>query len=262
MHLMNDDLRPGRGPIQPSALSLHGSVRPSHAWYLPIKFVVEWALTAMLLVPVGMLICMLALAVRLTSRGKAFYRQVRVGLDGNDFTMIKLRSMVENSEAGTGAVWSQPGDKRVTKIGRMLRDTHMDELPQLWNVLRGEMSLIGPRPERPQIVSRLEQTIPNYRDRVVVRPGLTGLAQVQLPPDSDDLSVKRKLAYDRYYVEWMSPWLDVRIAISTVFYFTSAAFKALCHSLVRSYGKHAEQSCEDPDLFSQQDTVRPAQVAG
>jgi lipopolysaccharide/colanic/teichoic acid biosynthesis glycosyltransferase len=170
MHLINKDLRPSRSPIQPSKVVLASPLRPRWGWYPPIKFTAEWIMTVLLLVPVGTLICVLAVLVKLTSPGRAFYRQNRVGKDGRVFTMIKIRSMIENSEVGTGAVWSQPGDPRVTKLGRILRDTHMDELPQLWNVLRGEMSLIGPRPERPEIVSRLELSIPNYRDRIAVRP--------------------------------------------------------------------------------------------
>jgi lipopolysaccharide/colanic/teichoic acid biosynthesis glycosyltransferase len=107
------------------------------------------------------------------------------------------------------------GDSRVTPIGRFLRASHIDELPQLWNVLCGDMSLIGPRPERPEFTPVLEQAIAGYRDRLVIRPGVTGLAQVQLPPDTDLASVQRKLAYDLYYIEHMSPWLDVRVLIGT-----------------------------------------------
>jgi lipopolysaccharide/colanic/teichoic acid biosynthesis glycosyltransferase len=261
MHLINQDLRPVRGPIRLSQVVLSPSLCVRYRWYPPIKFLAEWIMALLLLIPVGLLIGALAVLVKITSPGRAFYRQKRVGLNGRIFTMIKIRSMIENSEAKTGAVWSQPGDPRVTKIGRILRDTHMDELPQLWNVLRGEMSLIGPRPERPEIVSRLEASIPNYRDRMMVRPGLTGLAQVQLPPDSDDTSVKRKLAYDRYYVEQMSPWLDTRIAVSTFFYFSSAAFNALCHLFVRSYGKDIEENFLDPDLVDAGQS-QPATVAG
>lgn len=251
MHLINKELRPGRSAIKLSQFNTDNLLRPRWAWYPAIKCAGEWVMTLVLMVPIGALILALAAAVKLTSPGKAFYRQRRVGRNGKIFTMVKIRSMVEDSEVGTGPVWSQPGDPRVTKIGRILRDTHMDELPQLWNVLRGEMSLIGPRPERPEIVSRLEVSIPNYRDRIAVRPGLTGLAQVQLPPDSDDTSVRRKLAYDRYYVENMTPWLDTSIAVSTVFYFSSAAFKALCHMLVKGHGRAAERSFNDDVMVEQ-----------
>jgi lipopolysaccharide/colanic/teichoic acid biosynthesis glycosyltransferase len=153
--------------------------------------------------------------VRLTSRGPAFYSQIRLGLGGRPYRIYKFRSMVLDSEAATGARWSTPGDPRVTPLGRILRATHLDELPQLWNVLRGEMSLVGPRPERPEFVVQLERAIPYYRERLTVRPGVTGLAQVQLPPDVDLRSVRRKVAYDLYYTRHMSLWLDLRLIAST-----------------------------------------------
>ena len=109
----------------------------------------------------------------------------------------------------------------------MLRATHLDELPQLWNVVRGEMSLVGPRPERPEFVRELERVIPNYRERLRVRPGITGLAQVQLPPDEDLAGVTRKVAYDVYYVERISPWLDVRILIGTALKLSGASFQSI-----------------------------------
>src|SRR5262249_23695826 len=114
-----------------------------------------------------------------------------------------------------GARWSTPGDSRVTPVGRLLRLTHIDELPQLWNVLRGDMSLIGPRPERPEFVPQLERAIPLYRIRLLVRPGLTGLAQVQLPPDTNLDSVRVKLAYDLWYVRQLNFVLDLRILFAT-----------------------------------------------
>src|SRR5262249_45239825 len=115
----------------------------------------------------------------------------------------------------SGVRWATQDDPRVTPVGRFLRRSHLDELPQLWNVLRGEMSLVGPRPERPEFVPNLEAAIPHYRERLLVRPGLTGLAQVQLPADTDLASVRRKLAYDLYYVRRMSPWMDLCIFLCT-----------------------------------------------
>ena len=108
-----------------------------------------------------------------------------------------------------------PGDPRVTHIGRFLRWSHVDELPQLINILKGEMSLVGPRPERPEFIDQLERALPDYRRRLFVRPGLTGLAQVQQPPDTDLVSVRRKLNYDLYYVDRMNPWLDFRLIVGT-----------------------------------------------
>ena len=136
-----------------------------------------------------------AIVVKLTSRGPAFYTQIRLGQDGRAYAIYKLRTMTHDCEKLSGPQWSKKGDCRVTAVGRLLRRSHLDELPQLWNVLRGEMSLIGPRPERPEFVPRLERSLPHYRARLHVRPGVTGLAQVQLPPDTDLGSVRRKLAY-------------------------------------------------------------------
>src|SRR5439155_12868491 len=116
------------------------------------------------------------LLVKLTSRGPALYTQTRLGRNGRPFTIYKLRTMQHRCESLTGARWSTPGDPRITPVGRFLRKTHLDELPQLWNVLRGDMALVGPRPERPEFVPQLEQAVPHYRDRLLVRPGVSGLA--------------------------------------------------------------------------------------
>jgi lipopolysaccharide/colanic/teichoic acid biosynthesis glycosyltransferase len=170
------------------------------------------AAVAVLTVPV-MLACVLL--VRLTSRGPAIYTQSRVGQGGRVFTLYKIRTMYHDCERQSGPRWSTPGDTRITPVGRVLRKLHLDELPQLWNVLRGDMSLIGPRPERPEFVPQLERAIPHYRDRLLVRPGVTGLAQVQLPADTDLDSVRRKLAYDLYYIRTFGLWLDIRLMLST-----------------------------------------------
>ena len=134
---------------------------------------------AVFLVPALPVIGALFLLVRLTSAGPGIYRQRRVGQHGRTFVMYKLRTMRCNAEAGTGAVWSSAGDPRATRLGRALRYLHLDELPQLVNVLRGEMSLVGPRPERPEFVHHLADRIPGYLDRLAVPPGLTGLAQLE-----------------------------------------------------------------------------------
>jgi lipopolysaccharide/colanic/teichoic acid biosynthesis glycosyltransferase len=152
-----------------------------------------------------------ALLVKLTSKGPAFYTQTRVGRNGRLFTIYKIRTMIHNCESLTGPRWAMPDDPRVTPLGQFLRQTHLDELPQLINVLRGEMSLIGPRPERPEFVTKLERALPAYRERLGVRPGVTGLAQVHLPGDTSLSSVRLKLAYDLYYIQQLSPWLEWRI---------------------------------------------------
>jgi lipopolysaccharide/colanic/teichoic acid biosynthesis glycosyltransferase len=170
-----------------------------------------------LLVPAAPLILVAALLVKLTSRGPVFYAQTRLGLHGQPFRIYKIRTMVVDSEKD-GACWSVPGDPRITTVGRLLRKTHLDELPQLWNVLKGDMSLVGPRPERPEFVPALELAVLRYRERMLIRPGLTGLAQVQLPPDTDLESVRRKLACDLFYVCHAGLWLDLRLLLTTAFY--------------------------------------------
>lgn len=186
----------------------------SASWYRLIKNQVEWGLALVMFVVALPIITFLALLVKLTSRGPIFYSQVRLGLDGKPFHIHKLRTMQVDAEKG-GAQWSKPGDNRITPVGRFLRATHLDELPQLWNVLCGDMNLVGPRPERPEFVPNLERAIPHYRDRLLVKPGVTGLAQVQLPADTDLDSVRRKLAYDLYYIQSYSLWLDMRLILST-----------------------------------------------
>ena len=135
--------------------------------------------------------------------------------------------MIYRCESLTGARWAVPGDPRITPVGRFLRRTHLDELPQLWNVLRGDMSLIGPRPERPEFVPQLEHAIPYYRERLTVRPGVTGLAQVQLPPDTDLDSVRVKLAYDLYYARNLGLWLDLRVCFATALKMLGLPFRLL-----------------------------------
>jgi lipopolysaccharide/colanic/teichoic acid biosynthesis glycosyltransferase len=164
------------------------------------------------------------LAVKLTSRGPALYRQARLGRFGQPFTIYKVRSMTHDCERQSGAQWCQKNDPRVTRVGGLLRKLHIDELPQLWNILKGEMSLVGPRPERPEIVAGLERAIPRYRERLGVRPGLTGLAQVQLPPDTDLDSVRRKLRYDLHYIATGSFWMDARLLVATAIHVCGLPF--------------------------------------
>jgi lipopolysaccharide/colanic/teichoic acid biosynthesis glycosyltransferase len=198
---------------------------PRHGRYAVVKRALDYILAPLLLVLLGPILAMAMLLVKLTSPGPALYTQVRVGRSGRTFTIYKIRTMHHLCEAKSGPSWSPPrGDTRVTGVGRWLRRTKIDELPQLWNVLRGEMSLIGPRPERPVFVEQLKQIIPRYRDRLQVLPGLTGLAQIQLPPDTDIASVRRKLACDLYYIHHLSFWLDLRILICTVSYLIGIPF--------------------------------------
>ena len=178
----------------------------------------------LLAIPAASLVALIALIVKLSSRGPAFYTQTRVGKNGRLFTIYKIRTMIDKCESLTGPRWSMPGDPRVTRIGWFLRMTHLDELPQLLNVLRGDMSLIGPRPERPEFLPELELALPAYRQRLLTRPGVTGLAQVRQSADTDLDSVRRKLAFDLYYIEQLSPWLDLRLLFATAFYAVGVSF--------------------------------------
>jgi exopolysaccharide biosynthesis polyprenyl glycosylphosphotransferase len=157
-----------------------------------------------------------ALAVRLSSPGAVLYRQTRVGLDGSLFTVYKFRSMRIDAELGTGAVWAQKDDPRVTMVGRVIRRVRFDELPQLFNVLKGEMSIVGPRPERPEFVKALNEQIPYYRQRHCVRPGITGWAQINYKYGDTLQDTITKLEYDLYYIKNMSMALDTYIIFDTL----------------------------------------------
>ena len=160
---------------------------------------------------------MVAAAVWLTSDGPVIYEQERVGRHGRVFTLFKFRSMRPDAEARTGAIWASPqGDPRVTPIGRFLRRSRLDELPQLWNILKGDMSFVGPRPERPPFVERLTWEIPYYGQRHVVRPGLTGWAQVKYTYGASVEDALMKLQYDLFYIKNVSLSLDLFILFSTV----------------------------------------------
>ena len=189
--------------------------------YHKVKRVLDVTGTLALLVLLAPLMAVLAVLVKATSRGPVLYKQERVGLNGVTFMMYKFRSMTADAEKHTGPVWATKGDPRVTLIGRLLRRTHLDELPQLWNVLIGDMSLIGPRPERPVFVEKLREQIPSYRKRLSygassVKPGITGLAQVRHKADETIGDVRRKVAYDILYVQSFCLWLDVKIAALTI----------------------------------------------
>ena len=195
--------------------------------YGSCKMVVEWLCAALLLVFAAPIIFIVGLVVKLTSRGPIFYTQTRVGKHGQLFTIYKIRTMAHDCERTSGACWAMNQDPRVTSVGAFLRKAHLDELPQLLNVLRCEMSLIGPRPERPEFVPNLARAIPRYRDRLQVRPGVSGFAQVQLPADSDLESVRRKLAYDLYYVRHASLWLDLRLVLCTASHMLGVPYRVV-----------------------------------
>ncbi len=230
MNLVGTGNSPERGlvgGVNPVAAPCPELAVRAGGWYGPVKAAGEAVFALVLLVLTGPLLLAAMLLVKLTSRGPALYSQTRLGRWGKPFTIYKVRSMAHRCESLTGACWSKPGDTRVTWLGRWLRRTHIDELPQLWNVLRGDMSLVGPRPERPEFVPQLEQSLPLYHVRLAVRPGVTGLAQVQLPPDTDLESVRLKLAYDLYYVHRTSCWLDLRIHLATVLHMAGVPFSVI-----------------------------------
>jgi exopolysaccharide biosynthesis polyprenyl glycosylphosphotransferase len=162
------------------------------------------------------LILLTALAVRLTSSGPILYQQVRVGMDGVPFTLYKFRSMRTNAEIDTGAVWASQDDPRVTPVGRLIRKIRFDELPQLVNVLKGEMAIVGPRPERPEFVKTLSEAIPYYQQRLSVRPGITGWAQINYKYGDSLEDTMVKLEYDLYYIKNMSFSMDTFIILHTL----------------------------------------------
>ncbi|HEX3685007.1 MAG TPA: sugar transferase [Bryobacteraceae bacterium] len=157
-----------------------------------------------------------AIAVKLSSKGPVLYRQRRVGLNGRVFTLYKFRSMYVDAEARTGAVWASVDDPRITRVGRWLRKLRLDELPQLWNVLMGDMAIVGPRPERPEFVEMLAHQIPYYRQRLAVKPGITGWAQINHKYGDTELDAMIKLEYDLYYIKNVAPALDFYIIFHTL----------------------------------------------
>jgi sugar transferase (PEP-CTERM system associated) len=171
---------------------------------------------AAILVLTAPLVLVFALLVKLESRGPAFFRQRRVGRYGVPFELVKLRSMREDAEVGGKAVWAQKDDPRVTRIGAVIRKLRIDELPQAWTVLKGEMSFVGPRPERPQFVADLEGRLPYYAERHVVKPGITGWAQINFPYAASVEDAREKLEYDLYYAKNYTPFLDLLILLQTV----------------------------------------------
>lgn len=174
-------------------------------------------LAAMLLVGMSPIILLTVILVRITSAGPAFFRQTRLGKDGKRFDVIKIRTMYIDAEKLSGPALCMPGDSRITPVGKLLRFLHLDELPQLINVVRGEMCLVGPRPERPAIIARhrLNEIVPGFAERTAVLPGVTGLAQINLPPDQSPECVIPKVKLDLEYIATASPGMDFRILLCT-----------------------------------------------
>ena len=180
------------------------------------KRLFDIAASLMLLALTMPVMAMTAIAIKLESKGPVFYRQRRVGLYNVGFDIIKLRSMRQDAEAAGKAVWAEKDDPRITRVGRFIRKVRIDELPQAWSVLKGEMSFVGPRPERPQFVEDLEQKLPYYAERHMVKPGITGWAQINYPYGASIEDARQKLEYDLYYAKNYSPFLDLLILIQTI----------------------------------------------
>lgn len=180
------------------------------------KRMFDLVFSLLLLVLTAPVVLLAALAVKLETRGPAFYRQKRVGLYGQGFDCIKIRSMRIDAEVGGKAVWAMKDDPRVTRVGNFLRKTRIDELPQTWSVLKGEMSFVGPRPERPQFVHDLEARLPYYAERHVVKPGITGWAQINYPYGASVEDAREKLEYDLYYAKNYTLFLDLLILMQTL----------------------------------------------
>ncbi|MBN1577591.1 MAG: sugar transferase [Chitinispirillaceae bacterium] len=187
------------------------------AWQAQIKRLMDITVSSAILLCGAPAWIVLAIVIRSTSPGPAIYKQVRVGRNGKNFTMLKFRSMYADAEKRAGPQWATENDPRITPVGRFIRKTRLDEIPQFINVLKGEMSLVGPRPERPFFVEQLKKEIPWYVRRIKMKPGVTGWAQVKHKYDASIEDVKQKVLYDLYYFENMSLVLDVKIIMRTIF---------------------------------------------
>lgn len=214
--------------------------QPKVSNYFRFKNAFDRVLAFSMLIVAAPIILVLVVITKLTSKGPGFYSQIRLGKDGKEFRIYKIRSMRVDAEVKTGAVWAARKDPRITLFGNFLRASHLDELPQLINVLRGDMSLVGPRPERPEFVGILDKQIDGYSHRLMVKPGVTGFAQLNLPSDIDLNDVRRKLALDFEYIENASISFDIRLIVGTAAKF--AKFLGVLPLLVLGIHRKAEDS--------------------
>jgi sugar transferase (PEP-CTERM system associated) len=201
--------------LNPSWLIFSDGFSSGRALSSVAKRLFDIAASGLLLLLTFPLIAVFALLVKLDSRGPAFFRQERVGLYGQPFTLLKLRSMRTDAEA-EGAKWAERDDPRITRLGRFIRKVRIDELPQVWTVLKGQMSFVGPRPEVPRFVEDLEEALPYYAERHMVKPGITGWAQINYPYGASTEDSRRKLEYDLYYAKNYTPFLDLLILLQTL----------------------------------------------
>ena len=201
--------------VNPSWLIFSDGFSSGRAISSVAKRLFDIAASSLLLALTAPVIVLFAVLVKLDSKGPAFFRQTRVGLFGQDFDVIKLRSMRTDAEAN-GAQWAVLDDPRVTRLGKFIRKVRIDELPQTWSVLKGEMSFVGPRPERPEFVAELEEHLPFYAERHMVKPGITGWAQINYPYGASVEDSRHKLEYDLYYAKNYTPFLDLLILLQTL----------------------------------------------
>ena len=194
---------------------MHAAMNSSRLHIRKLKRVMDLVVACVGLVITMPLSILAAILIKMDSPGPVLYRQKRVGLDGQPYTLLKFRTMKHNAEQDSGAVWAKRCDRRVTRVGRILRKLRIDEIPQLINVLRGEMSLVGPRPERPEFIDAFVEAVPFYKERLLVSPGITGWAQIKYPYAASIEEGKRKLQYDLYYIKHMSFFLDSLILLRT-----------------------------------------------
>jgi exopolysaccharide biosynthesis polyprenyl glycosylphosphotransferase len=186
-------------------------------WEKKLKRVLDIIVSLLILIVSSPVIFITSLAIKIDSKGPIFFKQERCGMNNKNFRILKFRSMVHDAEKMTGPVWSQKDDPRITHVGKIIRKLRIDEIPQMYNVLKGEMSLVGPRPERPFFVEKLSEQIPYYKRRLKVRPGITGWAQVKHKYDESIEDVKIKLRYDLFYIENISLRMDFKILFRTIF---------------------------------------------
>jgi len=184
--------------------------------YRQLRPLIDYGMSGIGLLITLPILILIGVIIRISSSGPVFYTQIRVGKNGRLFNIIKFRTMCVGAEAQTGPVWTRDNDPRITVIGRFLRKAHLDELPQLINVLKGDMSIIGPRPERPYFVNKFKDEVYGYTSRMSVKPGITGLAQCYYKYDETIDDVRRKLRYDILYIKKMCLMLDIKILWRTV----------------------------------------------
>ena len=191
-------------------------LKTAHFYGKGFKTICDFFLAVILLTVSAPFLVIISLLVKLDSKGPIFFRQIRLGKNCQQYSLIKFRTMVQNAEQKSGPIWTKENDSRITSIGKWLRRFYLDEFPQLLNVIKGEMSIIGPRPERPFFVEKLVQEYPSYLDRLSVKPGITGFAQINQRYDDNISDVRKKLEFDLFYIKRLNFMFDLKILMKTV----------------------------------------------